>query len=357
MNNAAVPKATSGVKAFEAAFALLEEAVRSMATPGAVLASGWGTETDAVRACGSAEVEPEPRAMTTGTAFDLASLTKVVATLPVVLHLLATNTIGLGTRVADVLEGFGSDPPERAMVTVEHLLTHTSGLPGERKYWRLGLSPDALRRRFLTEPLVNPPGLVVTYSDLGFMLLGWLVEAVTGQGLGAVVTEWVCRPLGLASTGYGPWRQGNVAATELGPDGRPRVGVVHDGNAAALQRPAGHSGLFSTAGDLTAYLQAWTVPGDSWLPRRLREEAVTDRTASLNGHRGLGWVGRHDGYDQLSDSWPESAVFHSGFTGTSLALDMPSGRWVVMLTNDVHFGRDRGVINDLRRAVHSALAP
>ncbi|MGH9104526.1 MAG: serine hydrolase domain-containing protein, partial [Acidimicrobiales bacterium] len=223
--------------------------------------------------------------------------------------------------------------------------------------WRLGLAPAELRGRFTGEPLLAPPGRAVEYSDLGFLVLGWLAEAVTGETLDALVARWVSQPLGLISTGFGPRQERDVAATEAGPDGRYRAGVVHDENAAALGYPVGHAGLFSTAADLAAYLGAWTAASDDWLPGGLRGEATRDRTAGLGGHRGLGWTARHDAYDQLGDAWPESAVFHSGFTGTSLALDPPSRRWVVLLTNDIQLGRQRGVINPLRWAVHTALAP
>jgi CubicO group peptidase (beta-lactamase class C family) len=242
-------------------------------------------------------------------------------------------------------------------VTVEHLLTHTAGLPAHREHWRLGLPPAELKRHFLEEPLEGRPGERVVYSDIGFMLLGWLAEAVAGRSLDALVSEWVTRPLELSSTRFGPCPAGAVAATEMGPDGRYITGVVHDENAAALGAPAGHAGLFSTAADLGAYLGAWVSDKSEWLPRRWRDEAVKDRTTGRDGHRGLGWVARGDSFDLLGDRWPATAVSHSGFTGTSLAFDPQSGRWVVLLTNDVHFGRGRNVIKPLRQAVHQALAP
>jgi len=335
----------------------VQGAVARGATPGAVLCAGWGPETEVLEAFGWAERGSRQRAMTTGTLFDLASLTKVVATLPVLLQLIAAGEVSLGDHVAELLPGFGAEPAWRSSVTVEHLLTHTAGLPAFREHWRAGLAPCELRHRLLTEPLLAPPGERVVYSDIGFMLLGWLAEALTGRPLDALVAAIVAGPLGLGLTGFGPRMERDVAATELRSDGRYHVGAVHDETAAALGAPAGHAGLFSTAADLGGYLAAWTGRSGLWLPRSLREAAASDRTAGLGGHRGLGWAARHDSSDQLGDAWPESAVSHSGFTGTSLALDMPSGRWVVQLTNDVHFGRGRGVINPLRRAVHTALAP
>ncbi|HTT91179.1 MAG TPA: serine hydrolase domain-containing protein [Acidimicrobiales bacterium] len=350
------PPSSAGT-AYDAATSAVARAVGAGETPGAVLAAGWGDETELLWAYGWAQTGACRRPMTTGTVFDLASLTKVVGTLPVVLHLLADGWISLESRVAELLPGFSTGAEERARVTVEHLLTHTSGLPAHREYWRLGLEPAELARQLLEEPLVAPPGSQVVYSDIGFIVLGWVAEAVTGRPLDALVTDWVVVPLGLARTGYAPAPGDDVAATEPGPDGSCRTGVVHDETAAALAVPVGHAGLFSTAGDLAAYLGGWVSSGDGWLPQHWRQEAVRDRTASLGGHRGLGWVARGDAFDRLGRGWPSTAVSHTGFTGTSLALDPPSGRWVVFLTNDVHFGRDRGTITPLRLAVHEALAP
>ena len=345
------------------ALSVLRAAVDAGTTPGGVLAAGWGDETEMLSAYGWAEAGPpgEGRRMLTSTAFDLASLTKVVVTLPVVLRLLADGHIALGSRVAELLPGFGTEPAERAEVTVEHLLTHTSGLPPHREHWRLGLSPVELRQRFLEEPLELAPGArpgsAVVYSDIGFILLGWLAEAVTGQRLTSLVSEWVVGPLGLTRTGYGPRPAEEVAATEMGREGSYIAGVMHDENAAALVAPVGHAGLFSTAGDIAAYAAAWLSKSEGWLPRSWRDEAVRDRTAGLGGHRGLGWVARGDAFDPLGETWPATAVSHTGFTGTSLAFDPPSGRWVALLTNDVHFGRGRGTVKELRRAVQEALAP
>jgi serine-type D-Ala-D-Ala carboxypeptidase len=335
---------------------VLASAVDAGETPGGVLAAGWGDETELLWAYGWAETVARRRLMNTGTVFDLASLTKVLGTLPVVLRLLADGRLSLESRVAELLPGFNTGHEERDRVTVEHLLTHTSGLPAHREYWRLELEPPELARRLLEEPLVNPPGSQVVYSDIGFIVLGWVAEAVTGRRLDALVGDWVVAPLGLRHTGYSPAQGDDVAATEPGPDGSSRAGV-HDETAAALSVPVGHAGLFSTAGDLAVYLSAWDSRRGGWLSQAWRQEAVKDRTAGIGGHRGLGWVARGDGFDRLGERWPSTAVSHTGFTGTSLAIDPPSGRWVVLLTNDVHFGRNRGTIKALRLAVHEALAP
>jgi CubicO group peptidase (beta-lactamase class C family) len=157
----------------------------------------------------------------------------------------------------------------------------------------------------------------------------------------------------------GPLRR--FAATELRDDGTPWIGVVHDENARAMGGVAGHAGLFSTAFDLARFAGWWVGPEDGPVPVRLRRQATTCQTAGLPGQdgfpgrRGFGWVCPGDRFDILSGVWPRTSVSHTGFTGTSLALDHVSGRWVVLLTNAVHFGRDATAVKALRRAVHAAV--
>jgi CubicO group peptidase (beta-lactamase class C family) len=316
---------------------ILRRAVAEGATPGWALAAGLRDTVEVMETGGPG--------IAADTLFDIASLTKVVATLPIALALIDEATIALDTTVGPRLPAFA-----HPQITVEQLLTHTSGLPSDRPYGRQGLSAETIRSRLEAEPLDHPSGTHVQYSDIGFITLGWLLESAAGTSLDILLDRYVTGPLQLPDTGYGPVDAGRAAPTEHG-----LRGTVHDETAARLRSPTGHAGVFSTVGDLAAYLTAWTA--DGWLSRSLRDQATADRTAHLDGHRGLGWTARGDPYDQLGDAWPPTAVFHSGFTGTSLALDPPSGLWVVLLTNDVHFGRGRGAIKPLRRAVHDALAP
>ena len=130
---------------------------------------------------------------------------------------------------------------------------------------------------------------------------------------------------------------------------------MHDENAAAEGPGCGHAGLFGTAEDLRRYLAAWLDPAVPLLPGELRDAALRNGTAGLGGARGLGWTCRGDAYDVLSDGWGPAAVSHTGFTGTSVALDGVTGRWAVLLTNAVHLGRNRDAIVSLRRRFHAAL--
>jgi CubicO group peptidase (beta-lactamase class C family) len=131
------------------------------------------------------------------------------------------------------------------------------------------------------------------------------------------------------------------------------VGVVHDENARLMGGVAGHAGLFATAADLARFAAWWVSEDDTAVPAGLRRAAATCQTGEAGGRRGYGWTCAGDAFDFLRGHWPPTAVSHTGFTGTSLALDPATGRWLVLLTNAVHFGRDAIAVQALRRAVHA----
>ncbi|MEY9929229.1 CubicO group peptidase (beta-lactamase class C family) [Catenulispora sp. GP43] len=332
---------------------LVAEAVQAGVVPSAVLAYGRGTDGPVDVAAFGAGVGPDTR-------YDLASLTKVTATLPCVLRLAEAGEIGLDDQVVKYLPGFGTDSAKER-VTIRHLLTHTSGLPAILEVWRL---PGTAEERFaavLAEPLQAPVGSVVKYSDPGFIMLGRIVADVTGKPLPEAFREMVAGPLGMAATGFLP--AGHAAPTEANwfddPERQdPKSGVVHDENAESLGGVAGQAGLFGNASDLAAYLRAGWLDEDSpILAPATRAEALRCQTDGdgLDGRRGLGWTLRGDSHDFMSDQWPATGAGHTGFTGTSLAFDPVTGIWCVLLTNAVLFGRDNRA-RQLRRSLHAAVA-
>jgi CubicO group peptidase (beta-lactamase class C family) len=342
---------------------LIDAAVGAGVVPGAVLTAGrWSGEPVLLHVAGHAQRDDAARRpMTAGTIFDLASLTKVVATMPVVLHLVGRGEVGLDDLVCRYLPAFAG--PGKAEVTVRQLLTHTSGLPDLPKYYEHLRGAAEVRTAALAEPLIAMPGTACAYSNVGYIALGGLAEAVAGCRLAELAEQVVCAPLGMARTRYLPpagWA-GRVAATES-VCGRAKVGVVHDENAAVLGGVAGHAGLFGTAGDLARYAAAW-VGQDSLLtaaglfPPGLRDEALRCQTEGLGGRRGFGWGLRGDAWDNMGNGWPASGAGHTGFTGTSLSIDPLSGLWAVLLTNAVHFGRGPAhSVVGLRKQVHAAVA-
>jgi CubicO group peptidase (beta-lactamase class C family) len=338
---------------------LIDRAAGTGLIPGAVLVAGLGGGPQLTHVTGDAQHDAAAeRPMTADTVFDLASLTKVTATLPCVLYLADRGDIGLDQPAQRYLPSFSG--PGKDQVTVRHLLAHISGLPAERKYYQ-GLSdPGEVRTAALAEPLVAEPGSMVCYSDIGFIVLGELAAAVADCGLDALAQQVVFGPLAMTSTRYLPpaeWA-GRMAATEP-VAGVAKVGVVHDENAAALGGVAGHAGLFSTAGDLARYAAAWARgdggPGGTpfW---GLWAEALRCQSKGLGGRRGLGWGLRRDRWDNMGDGWPRTGAGHTGFTGTSMSFDPVTGLWAVLLTNAVHFGRGPGhSVVGLRKQVHAAV--
>jgi CubicO group peptidase (beta-lactamase class C family) len=343
---------------------LLDRAVDTGRIPGAVLAAGiHSREPLLLHVVGDAQRDGRShRPMTADTIFDLASLTKVVATLPCVLYLVASGELDFDDSVRRFLPGFAGAGKDG--VTVRHLLTHTAGLPSHRKYYEEMSRAGEARAAVLAEPLIAAPGSAFDYSDVGLMLAGELAAAVSGDALDELTQQVVARPLGMTDTGYRPAARlaSRIAATEP-VDGVAKVGVVHDENAELLGGVAGHAGLFGTAADLARYAAAWTggpaADGDGWaqVPGPLRAEALRCQTDGLDGRRGLAWGLRHDRWDNMGEGWPESGAGHTGFTGTSLSVDPVTGLWAVLLTNAVHFGRgpEHSVVT-LRKQVHQAVA-
>jgi len=341
---------------------LVASAVGDGGVPGAVAAVGRGPVTLASWVAGWADTtQATARPMTAATLFDLASLTKIVATTTAVLALAGGGQLALDDPAARYLPGFTA--LRDGAVTIRHLLAHASGLPDTRKFYQWCSSREELLRDLFATSLQAPPGTRVTYSDLGFLALGEVVAGIAGEPLDAAVRDLVTGPLGMTSTRYTPLADtsraaapNRFAATEPQEDGTPVSGVVHDENARLMGGVAGHAGLFSAVADLAAFCAWWVSDADVPVPAALRREAESGQTAGLGGSRGLGWVRGGDRFDILGDHWPASAVSHTGFTGTSLALDSPSGVWAVLLTNSVHFGRDATAVKALRLDFHAAVA-
>ena len=337
--------------------ALLDEAAGEGGIPGAVAAVGRGPVTLGRWVSGQADAIAG-RPMRAGTVFDLASLTKVVATTTVTLALAGRDELKLGDPVAGYLPD--ASACRDGHVTVAHLLTHTSGLPAGRAFHRWCRSRAELLRDLYQTPLDEPPGSRVAYSDLGFMLLGEVVAAVAGEPLDAAVCRLVTGPLGMTGTRYRPNDPAErFAATECRGDGSAWTGTVHDENARLMGGVAGHAGLFAPAADLARFAAWWVSDDDAVVPAALRRTAATCQTAAIQaagaGRRGYGWACPGDGFDILGGHWPPTAVSHTGFTGTSLALDPAAGLWLVLLTNAVHASRDHTAVRALRRAVHAAV--
>jgi len=356
----------------------VREAVRGLITdglargifPGAVVVIVQGRRTLVHQTFGHAQVTPRRREMRRATVFDLASLTKPIATTTAILQLWERGVIDLDTHVAAFLPRFAAGGKET--VTIRHLLTHTAGLPGWEMLYLPGLRRgDGTRApacrsimeavaRICATPATVPPGQAIEYSDLGFIVLGYLVERLTGQSLVTYAHRHIFGPLGMASMRYTPprsWRS-RCAATELGNTyertkaasldvGRRFAwrsyllrGEVHDGNAWHLGRGvAGHAGVFGTAWDVARFGVATLSGGALQGVRILRSETVAEATRNQTSGvrpppRGLGWALR--GWPILGTRASSTAFGHTGFTGTSVVIDPARSLVIALLTNRVH---------------------
>jgi len=342
-------------------FSLIEELIATEQLPGAVLILVAGGEVVLHRAFGWASLEPERRPMRPDTLFDLASLTKVVATTTAVLLLLERGRLHLWEPVGRWLPVPGQAGRE---IRLWHLLTHTAGLPAWRDFYSHGWSPEEIRAQVYATPPAFRPGTRVLYSDLGFLWLQGVIEEVTGESLADFVDQEIFTPLGMRHTRFCPGEglRARAAATEYDPvTGTFLCGVVHDENARALGGIAGHAGLFSTGSDLARFVSQLLHPERLGAEALLTSETIAlmtrNHTAGLGEPRGLGWALFDPRGCSGGDLLSEAAFGHTGFTGTSIWIDPRRDLAVILLTNRVHLGRQRTaeVIARLRPLVHNAV--
>ena len=348
------------------AFDVMDHAIVDGAIPGGVLAVGLHDQL-IVRPFGKITRGAKSTAVTANTLYDMASLTKVIVTTTAIMMLTQQKRLDLDTPVVRYLPEWSAaaksdpDPSWRAHVTIRNLLLHDSGLPAHRDFFKAAKGHDAVLTRVLAEPLVHQPGTQVEYSDLGFIMLGEIVQRLTGVTLDEYAKQHIFAPLGMNASVFNPSRKlwATIAPTENDADFRKRLiqGEVHDENAWAMGGVSGHAGLFSTAGD-TAIFAQMILNGGIYANHRLLSrttiQAFTVREAIGGAARTLGW----DVVTQPSSSghyFSPGSFGHTGFTGTSLWIDPERGLFVVLLTNRVNPTRANEQIRQLRPALHDAI--
>jgi CubicO group peptidase (beta-lactamase class C family) len=356
-------------EAFSEPRQILEKGVKECSVPGAVLAIGHRGRL-AILAVGNLSYADDSAQVAEDTIFDLASLTKVVATTTAAMILSDRHLLEIDRPIAAYLHDFalpfelatGPLWAAREEVTVRHLLAHTSGLPAYERFFLRARKKSHVIEEALALPLEEPPGSKVVYSDVGFILLGEILERVARTALDALSRREIFEPLGMASTCFNPPPdfQPRIAPTEQDDTFRHRLicGEVHDENAWVMGGVAGHAGLFGTAGDLAAFCQ-FMLNGGRFDERQLiRPETIQEFTRAGPGGegfpRGLGW----DKPSPPSSSgryFSESSYGHLGYTGTSIWIDPEKQLFVVLLTNRVHPTRSNEAIKQVRPAIHDAV--
>ena len=320
----------------ESAVEYLKEVIALGQIPGATLSVVTGDDFKTV-VLGNAQLVPTVEPLREGMLYDLASLSKVVSTTSLILLLIDEGKLSLETRVSEVLAGFRHES-----ITIRHLLTHTSGLLADnRDYKKLGSKVEFVDLVMNSE-LSYESGTKVVYSDLGYLLLGLILERF-GK-IDELAERFIFGSLGMNDTMYRPRDRGRVldcVPTEV-VDGSVVRGVVHDGKASLMDGVAGHAGLFSTASDLSQFVMS--VLNEEMFSKEIFELLKKSQTVGLNESRTLGWIASN-----------QSTLYHTGFSGTSLYIDFDRGCGVVLLTNRVHPTRNNGFIEGIRERVHSLL--
>ena len=357
------------VRRFEAIDALIRDDIAQKRLPGAVVLVGLRDRIVYQKAIGNRALVPAREPMTLDTIFDVASLTKVVATTTSVLILIEEGKLRLSDRVATFVPGF--ERYGKADITIRHLLTHVSGLRPDVDLADEWLGSEAAIQLAIEEVPTAPPGARFVYSDINFFLLGDIVRRLSGQRLDAFAADRVFKRLGMKDTMFNPPAslRPRIAPTEsctrygwpcAGPDMQMLRGVVHDPTARRMDGVAGHAGLFSTAADLAVFCRMLLGSGAFRGTRVLSPLAVAKMTtpatpAEERNVRALGWDFDSGFSGNRGELLPLGSFGHTGFTGTSLWIDPMTGMFVVFLSNRVH-PDGKGDVTPLRARVATVAA-
>ena len=337
---------------------VIADAIANRECPGAVVIVGHHGNVVYKKAYGRRALEPKPESMTLDTIFDIASLTKVVATTPSIMKLYQGGAIRLNDPVSKYIPEFGQNGKDD--INIRQLLTHYSGLREDLDLKSPWSGKDTAMQMAFAEKPIAPPGAVFRYSDINFEVLGYLVDKVSGMSLDHFAKTNIFEPLGMKTTTFLPppsWRK-RIAPTEYDENGVMLRGVVHDPTSRRMGGVAGHAGLFSTAEDLAKYAQALIDAGSpfaaepsahpatkrSALSRAQRflsgltvEKMATPQQPPMGTSlRGLGWDIDSPFASNRGELFPLGSYGHTGFTGTSLWIDPFTQTYVILLTNAVH---------------------
>jgi len=360
---ALVPAYDDQQQRFARAFAILRDAVEEQAFPGAALAVGYQGKLTASHGFGRFTYDSDAPPITRETVFDIASVTKAVAATTVAMILFERGWLKLEAPVAQLLPEFVSlspphQRPKREAVTVRMLLAHSSGLPAYEKLFEYAHDRKQLLRAAMTTPLASAPGTRADYSDIGFILLGEILERIAGEPLDQFAQREIFDRLGMARTWFIPpleLRQ-QIPPTEDDRTFRKRIiqGEVNDENAWVMGGISGHAGVFASAPDLAVFAEC-LLNGGAPLLKPATTALFTRREESPHGtSRALGW----DTPSQPSSSGTQfsaSSYGHLGFTGTSLWMDPKRHLSVTLLTNRTWPDRRSQRIKEIRPLVHDAI--
>jgi serine-type D-Ala-D-Ala carboxypeptidase len=367
---------------FQAVESAFQQAIAEGVFPGAVVLVSKDDSVVYERAFGFRSLMPHKTTMEPGTIFDLASLTKPLATAVAIMLLIREKKLRLDDQITRVIPMYGVFG--KSLTTVRHLLSHSSGLPAWKAFFedvvrneksgRINFVASRAAKNFVFEQIhrekpLNPPGAQCLYSDLGFMILGEAVEILTGNTFDRFCQDRIFKPLGLRSTGFIDLSQlrtrrlqpveDMIAPTENCP-WRKKIlcGEVHDDNAYAMGGVAGHAGLFSSARDLHTLLVRMNrcLSGkDSFVPQSVAREFLTRDESAGHSSFALGWDTPTPGNSASGSLFSSRSVGHLGFTGCSIWWDLEKHCHIILLTNRVHPSRKNEKIKDFRPHIHDQI--
>jgi len=345
---------------------VINDAIAQHQIPGAVIIIGHDGQVVYRKAYGSRALEPRREAMTLDTVFDCASLTKVVATTTALMQLWEQGKFRMSDPVAKYLPEFGQNGKQE--ITIRQLLVHYSGFPEDLELGKKWEGRDTGYRLAFEVAPERAPGSAFSYSDINFIVLGALVERLSGESLDAYSAKYVFEPLGMKETQFAPPRSWDprIAPTEEDENHHLLRGVVHDPTARRMGGVAGHAGVFSTAADLALFAQALLDGGRGVLtPATIAKMTAPQQPVNGTALRGFGWDIDSPFSTNRGELLPVGGYGHTGFTGTSLWLDPATNTYIVLLTNAVHMNivhtnsqppREKGSAVALRTKVATAVA-
>ena len=342
---------------FEKSLQLVKSGVGT-AFPCAAVAIGAGHEVFVRQFFGHRQLQPAILDMTEDTRFDLASLSKLVATTMVALKFLEKGKLSLDDRIGNYLDYTGNFRD----CQIRHLMTHTSGLPAGIPLFLMNDQCEDAVRLVLDADRCYPTGEAVCYSCMGYLVLQRILEEIGGESLDKIAAKYVFEPLGMKTACYNPAQGVPVAATErYAHTGQWATGHVHDENAYFFGGIAGNAGVFATLDDMIPFAmmcaaKGIALNGERYLSTEMFNLATTNYTPEKEESRGLGFQLKGKQPFPGGELMSAGSYGHTGFTGTSLYIDHNSGLWGILLTNAVHFGREnRGNYFALRRAFYDMM--
>ncbi|GKX29735.1 serine hydrolase [Vallitalea longa] len=338
---------------FDEAIKLIKEAINNRYFPSAAIAIGQKDKIFIKKVFGYSSIYPKKIYADMNTLYDMASLTKVMATTMVAYRFIEKGLLHLHDRLSNFL----TVPNDKEDITILNLLTHTSGLTAHFLLKDKCKSKDEAIDAILNSPLCNDIGSEVVYSCMGYIILGKILETIGNMKLDELSSKYVFEPLGMSNTKFCP-KSDNIAATEFDTDLEVYLkGIVHDENARYLEGVSANAGLFSDIHDSAVFAQMLSnrgkINGKQFISIPMFNAGIHNYTYNMSESRGLGFSIKDTRENPAGDLFPIGSFGHTGYTGTSIFVDYVTGLYVVLLTNRVHYGRENEGIIRFRKLLHN----